>query len=141
MHYRRPDVQAEVLLDKPGIGIESPEAPGAYGKVADIRMVEVPIIFDFVDGPSEEEICGAPCDLLASARRNRMHICLRRIASVASTPQARSVAWRCGHELRSARLTPLAACSHGSWVLFHSGCRGVEPWLCPGTVHIQLDLE
>ena len=50
MHYRCPDVQAKVLLDKPGIGPESPEPPGAQGEVTNISMVEVPIVFDFVDG-------------------------------------------------------------------------------------------
>ena len=51
MHYRRPDVQAEVLLDELGIGIEGPETSGSHGEVANIRMVEVPIVVDFVDGP------------------------------------------------------------------------------------------
>jgi len=51
MHYRRPDVQAKVLLNKPGIRIESLEASGTQGEVANIRMVDVAIVFDFVDGP------------------------------------------------------------------------------------------
>lgn len=51
MHYGRPDVQAEVLLHKPSISIESPEPSGAQGEVANIRVVEVPIIFNFVDRP------------------------------------------------------------------------------------------
>lgn len=49
MHYRRPDVQAEVLLHKSGIGIDSPEAPSAQGEVANIRVVEVAVVFDLLD--------------------------------------------------------------------------------------------
>jgi hypothetical protein len=49
MRYWCPDIQAEVLLDKPCIGIEGPEASGAQGEVANIPMVEVPVVFDFVD--------------------------------------------------------------------------------------------
>ena len=51
MHYRCPDVQAKVLLDKRGIGTESPKPSGAQGEVANIRMMEVPIVLDLVNGP------------------------------------------------------------------------------------------
>jgi hypothetical protein len=51
MHYRRPDVQAEVLLDKPGIGFEGPETSGAHREIASVCVVEVPVVLDFIDGP------------------------------------------------------------------------------------------
>lgn len=51
MHYRRPDIQAEVLLDKPCIGIESPETSGAQGEVPSICIVRMYLVLDFLDGP------------------------------------------------------------------------------------------